>query len=102
MNIRSGDGCRNAGRKITVRDQANTRSGRANIIDDVRAAGARIRLITDGDLSAGISAAVAGTNIHACIRIGGAPEGVLPAAAVTCLNRESQARRVLDPERLGL
>src|SRR3954466_13135690 len=46
------------------------------IIDDVRAAGARIRLISDGDLSAGISAAVAGTNIHACIGIGGAPEGV--------------------------
>jgi fructose-1,6-bisphosphatase/sedoheptulose 1,7-bisphosphatase-like protein len=72
------------------------------IIDDVREAGARIRLISDGDLSAGISAAVAGTNIHACIGIGGAPEGVLTAAAVKCLNGEIQARLVFDPERLGV
>src|SRR6478736_3588852 len=72
------------------------------IIDDVRAAGARIRLISDGDLSAGISAAVAGTNIHACIGIGGAPEGVLTAAAVKCLNGEIQARLVFDAERLGV
>src|SRR3954462_15643026 len=72
------------------------------IIDDVREAGARIRLISDGDLSAGISAAVAGTNIHACIGIGGASEGVLTAAAVKCLNGEIQARLVFDPERLGV
>src|SRR5438874_1889044 len=54
------------------------------VIDDVRSAGARIRLIPDGDLSAGISAAVAGTNIHAVLGIGGAPEGVLTAAAIKC------------------
>jgi len=72
------------------------------IISDVRAAGARIRLISDGDLSAGISAAVAGTNIHACIGIGGAPEGVLTAAAIKCLNGEIQARLVFDSERLGV
>jgi len=48
------------------------------LIADVRATGARIRLISDGDLSAGISAAVAGTNIHALMGIGGAPEGVHP------------------------
>ena len=72
------------------------------IISDVRAAGARIRLISDGDLSAGISAAVAGTNIHACIGIGGAPEGVLTAAAIKCLNGEIQTRLVWDPERLGV
>src|SRR2546426_3078772 len=52
------------------------------IIDDVRAAGARIRLISDGDLSAGISAAVAGTNIHACIGRGGTPAGLRAAAGV--------------------
>src|SRR5205814_1123346 len=74
----------------------------ANIAIAVRAAVARIRLISDGDLSAGISAAVAGTNIHACIGIGGAPEGVLTAAAVKCLNGEIQARLVFDPERLGV
>src|SRR3989441_1638276 len=72
------------------------------IIDDVRAAGARIRLISDGDLSAGISAAVARTNIHACIGIGGAPEGVLTAAAVKCLNGEIQATLIFDSERLGV
>src|SRR5262249_20950891 len=72
------------------------------IIDDVRAAGARIRLISDGDLSAGISAAVAGTNIHALMGIGGAPEGVLTAAAIKCLNGEIQARLVFDSERLGV
>ncbi len=72
------------------------------LIDEVRAAGARIRLISDGDLSAGISAAVAGTNIHAVIGIGGAPEGVLTAAALKCLNGEIQARLVFDPERLGV
>src|SRR5213593_2431741 len=72
------------------------------VIDDVRAAGARIRLIPDGDLSAGISAAVAGTNIHALLGIGGAPEGVLTAAAIKCLNGEIQARLVFDSEKLGV
>jgi fructose-1,6-bisphosphatase class II len=78
------------------------RSRHRKLIDDVRSAGARIRLIGDGDLSAGISAAVAGTNIHALIGIGGAPEGVLTAAAMKCLNGEIQARLVYDPERLDV
>ena len=56
------------------------------LIADIRAAGARIRLIGDGDLSAGISAAVIGTGVHAVMGIGGAPEGVLTAAAMRCLN----------------
>jgi fructose-1,6-bisphosphatase class II len=72
------------------------------LIQDIREAGARIRLIGDGDLSAGISAAIAGTNIHALMGIGGAPEGVLTAAALKCLNGEIQARLVFDPERLGV
>src|SRR6187549_709013 len=72
------------------------------LIEDVRASGARIRLISDGDLSAGISAAVAGTNIHALVGIGGAPEGVITAAAMKCLNGEIQARLVFDPEKLGV
>ncbi len=72
------------------------------LIADVRATGARIRLISDGDLSAGISAAVAGTNIHALMGIGGAPEGVITAAAMKCLNGEIQAKFVFDPERLGV
>ncbi|MGB8508358.1 MAG: class II fructose-bisphosphatase [Pyrinomonadaceae bacterium] len=78
------------------------RTRHKKLIQDVRDSGARIRLIGDGDLSAGISAAVAGTNIHALIGIGGAPEGVLKAAALKCLNGEIQARLVFDPERLGV
>jgi fructose-1,6-bisphosphatase class II len=78
------------------------RSRHRKLIAEVRSAGARIRLIGDGDLSAGISAAVAGTNIHALMGIGGAPEGVLTAAAMKCLNGEIQARLVFDPERLDV
>ncbi len=78
------------------------RSRHKKLINDVRSAGARIRLIGDGDLSAGISAAVAGTNIHALMGIGGAPEGVLTAAAMKCLNGEIQARLVFDHERLDV
>jgi len=62
------------------------------LIAEVRAAGARIKLISDGDLSAAISAAVSGTGIHAVMGIGGAPEGVLSAAALRCLGGEIQAR----------
>ncbi len=62
------------------------------LIADIRAAGARIRLISDGDLSAGISAAVRGTGVHAVMGIGGAPEGVITAAAMRCLGGEIQAR----------
>lgn len=72
------------------------------LVQEIRESGARIRLISDGDLSAGISAAVAGTNIHALMGIGGAPEGVLTAAAMKCLNGEIQAKLVLDPEKLGI
>jgi len=64
------------------------------LIEDIRRAGARIRLISDGDLSAGISCAVRGTNVHAVMGIGGAPEGVITAAALRCLNGAMQARLV--------
>jgi fructose-1,6-bisphosphatase class II len=65
------------------------------LIADIRQAGARIRLITDGDLSAGIAAAVAGTGVHAVMGSGGAPEGVLTAAALRCLNGEILGRLVV-------
>ena len=58
------------------------------LIADIRATGARIRLIGDGDLSAGIAAAVVGSGVHAVMGTGGAPEGVLTAAAMRCLNGE--------------
>jgi fructose-1,6-bisphosphatase class II len=68
------------------------RDRHAQLIDDIRTAGARIRLIGDGDLSAGITAAVRGTGVQAVMGIGGAPEGVLTAAALRCLGGEIQAR----------
>ncbi len=68
------------------------------LIGEVRAAGARIKLIPDGDLSAAISTAVSGTGIHAVMGIGGAPEGVLTAAALRCLGGEIQARLVFRSE----
>jgi fructose-1,6-bisphosphatase class II len=66
------------------------------LIADIRAAGARIRLIGDGDLSAGISAAVIGTGVHMVMGTGGAPEGVLTAAALRCLNGQILARLVVS------
>jgi fructose-1,6-bisphosphatase II len=66
------------------------------LINDIRATGARIRLIGDGDLSAGISAAVVGTGVHAVMGTGGAPEGVLTAAAMRCLNGQILARLVVS------
>ena len=72
------------------------------LIRDIRAAGARIRLIGDGDLSAGIAAAVRGTGIHAVMGIGGAPEGVITGAAMRCLGGQIHARLTpLDDEQRG-
>src|ERR1700693_5032260 len=68
------------------------------LIADIRAAGARIRLIGDGDLSAGIAAAVIGTGVHAVMGSGGAPEGVITAAAIRCLNGYMLGRLVVKPE----
>src|SRR5919109_1628756 len=66
------------------------------LIADIRAAGARIRLIGDGDLSAGITAAIVGSGVHAVMGTGGAPEGVITAAAMRCLNGEIFARLVVS------
>lgn len=63
-----------------------------DLIAQIREAGARIKLITDGDLSAGIAAAIRGTGVHAAMGIGGAPEGVLTAAAMRCLSGRMQGR----------
>src|SRR5881227_2367076 len=68
------------------------------LINDIRAAGARIRLIGDGDLSAGIAAAVVGTGVHVVMGSGGAPEGVITAAAIRCLNGYMLGRLVVKPE----
>ena len=66
------------------------------LIAEIRQAGARIRLIGDGDLSAGIAAALEGSGVHAVMGIGGAPEGVLTAAAMRCLGGEIYARLVVS------
>src|SRR5437899_1031924 len=81
------------------------RARHEKLVADIRAAGARIRLIGDGDLSAGIAAAVIGTGVHAVMGSGGAPEGVITAAAMRCLNGHMQARLVINKpeleERIG-
>src|SRR3989454_2622997 len=75
------------------------------LIADIRKAGARIMLIGDGDLSAEIAAAVIGTGVHAVMGSGGAPEGVITAAAIRCLNGYMQGRLVINKpeleERIG-
>jgi fructose-1,6-bisphosphatase II len=76
-----------------------------DLIDDIRKAGARIKLIQDGDVTASISAAVRGTNDHLAIGIGGTRQAVLSAAALRCLGGELQAqlwpvsRREIDAAR---
>jgi fructose-1,6-bisphosphatase II len=75
------------------------RERHADLIAELRTAGARIKLIPDGDLSAAISCAVSGTGIHAVMGTGGAPEGVLTAVAMRCLGGEIQGRfRFRNPE----
>ncbi|MEG6586207.1 class II fructose-bisphosphatase [Dendrosporobacter sp. 1207_IL3150] len=66
------------------------------IIEEIRQAGSRIKLITDGDVSPAINVAIDGTGVHMLIGIGGAPEGVIAAAALKCLGGDMQAR--LYPE----
>jgi fructose-1,6-bisphosphatase II len=68
------------------------RERHTDLIAEVRTTGARIKLISDGDLSAAISCAVSGTGVHAVMGLGGAPEGVITAAALRCLGGEIQAR----------
>jgi fructose-1,6-bisphosphatase II len=64
----------------------------AELIEDVRNAGARIRLIPDGDITASMSAAVRGTGDHVYVGIGGSTEGVITAAALECLGGEIQSQ----------
>ena len=64
------------------------------LIAEVRKAGARVKLISDGDVSAAISACLDGTGIDALFGSGGAPEGVLSAAALRCLGGDFQGRLI--------
>lgn len=63
-----------------------------DLIEEIRASGARIKLIQDGDVTASISAAIRGTNDHLAIGIGGTRQAVLSAAALRCLGGELQAQ----------
>lgn len=69
-----------------------------DLIQEIRNTGARVRLISDGDVSAAISCAFSGTNIHALMGIGAAPEGVISAAAMRCLGGHFQGQLIYDPE----
>jgi fructose-1,6-bisphosphatase II len=76
-----------------------------DLVEEIRAAGARIKLIQDGDVTASISAAIRGTNDHLAIGIGGTRQAVLAAAALRCVGGELQAqlwptsRREIDEAR---
>ena len=74
------------------------RSRHKDLIKEIRDAGARVRLITDGDVSAALSCAFSGTNVHALMGIGAAPEGVISAAAMRCLGGHFQGQLIYDPE----
>jgi len=63
-----------------------------DLIEEIRAAGARIKLIQDGDVTAAISAAIRGTNDHLAVGIGGTRQAVMTAAALRCLGGELQAQ----------
>jgi len=71
------------------------------LISDIRKAGARVKLIGDGDVIAALAAAMRGTGVHAVMGIGGAPEGVLAAAALRSIGGQMQGRLVFrnDVER---
>jgi fructose-1,6-bisphosphatase II len=63
-----------------------------DLIEEIRTAGARIKLIQDGDVTAAISAAIRGTNDHLAVGIGGTRQAVMTAAALRCLGGELQAQ----------
>ena len=68
------------------------------IIDDVRSAGARVRLISDGDISPAVATGYPDSGVDLMIGIGGAPEGVIAAAAMKCLGGEFQGRLVPEDD----
>jgi len=69
-----------------------------DLIKEIRQAGARVQLISDGDVGAALSCGFAGTNIHALMGIGAAPEGVISAAAMRALGGHFQGQLIYDPE----
>lgn len=68
-----------------------------DLIQEIRDAGARVQLISDGDVSAALCCAFSGTNIHALMGIGAAPEGVISAAAMRALGGTSKGNWSMIP-----
>jgi fructose-1,6-bisphosphatase II / sedoheptulose-1,7-bisphosphatase len=68
-----------------------------DLIAEIREAGARVQLISDGDVGAAISCGFAGTNIHGLMGIGAAPEGVISAAAMRAMGGHFQGQLIYDP-----
>jgi fructose-1,6-bisphosphatase II len=64
----------------------------AQLLEDIRSAGARVKLISDGDVSASIEAALPETDVDVLMGIGGTPEGVLAAAAIRCIGGGMQCK----------
>jgi fructose-1,6-bisphosphatase II len=62
------------------------------LVDEVRASGARIKFISDGDVAGAIMAARPGTGVDLLLGVGGTPEGIIAAAAIACTGGTIQAR----------
>jgi fructose-1,6-bisphosphatase II len=86
--IAKAKGCDVADLTVVILD----RPRHEKLISECRNAGARIKLISDGDVAAGISAALEDTGVDVLMGIGGAPEAVLAAAAIKTLGGEIQCR----------
>ncbi len=81
QNIAKAKRCKVSDLTVIVLD----RPRHEQLLKDIRAAGARVKLISDGDVAAGIAAAMPGSGVDVLMGIGGTPEAVLAAAAITCL-----------------
>lgn len=77
---------------LTIVVMDRPRSGK--LISEIRAAGAKVKLIEDGDMLRGIACAIRGSQLHALMGVGAAPEGVLKAIALDAMGGEIQARLV--------
>lgn len=79
---------------VTILD----RERHIDLIQRVRNTGARVKLIGDGDVMAGLAVGVRGTGVHALMGSGGAPEGVLLAAACKCLGADMQGKFIAEDD----
>jgi fructose-1,6-bisphosphatase II len=90
QRVAEAKGCRIEDLTVVILD----RPRHDKIVGEIRKAGARIHLISDGDVAPAIAAAVEGSGVDLLMGIGGAPEGVLAAAALQCLGGDMQGRLV--------